>query len=101
MRSRAGPPKTDARRSHPPEEPDVQSPTIPARPRAHRLLAAAVTTLALVAGALAGATPAQAAGPYERGPAPTSAALDASRGPFATAQQSVSSLSVSGFGGGV
>ncbi|WP_250035514.1 alpha/beta hydrolase family protein [Paractinoplanes maris] len=48
-----------------------------------------------------GAAPAQAAdNPYERGPAPTVAALDASRGPFATASQNVSSL-VSGFGGGV
>jgi hypothetical protein len=64
------------------------------------LFAAAATTLALIAGSLAGATSAQAANPYERGPAPTAAALDASRGPFATAQQSVSS-SVAGFGGGV
>ena len=39
--------------------------------------------------------------PYERGPAPTTAILEASRGPFATASQSVSSLSVTGFGGGV
>ncbi|MEU7901298.1 alpha/beta hydrolase [Actinoplanes sp. NPDC049118] len=55
----------------------------------------------MVAGSLAGATGAQAAAnPYERGPAPTAAALDASRGPFATSQQSVSSA-VSGFGGGV
>ncbi|MGX6603524.1 alpha/beta hydrolase family protein [Micromonosporaceae bacterium Da 78-11] len=46
------------------------------------------------------ATSAQAASPYERGPAPTAAALDASRGPFAIAQQNVSSL-VTGFGGGV
>nr|WP_239097378.1 alpha/beta hydrolase [Asanoa ferruginea] len=38
--------------------------------------------------------------PYERGPAPTTAILDASRGPFATAQTTVSSL-VSGFGGGI
>ena len=76
----------------------MQSPT-PARPR--RLLVTAAATLALIAGSLTGATSAQAASPYERGPAPTSAALDASRGPFATAQQSVSSLSVSGFGGGV
>nr|WP_052359809.1 lipase [Actinoplanes friuliensis] len=62
----------------------------------------AAATLTLVAGSLTGATAAQAAeNPYERGPAPTSAVLDASRGPFATSQQSVSSLSVSGFGGGV
>nr|WP_232625143.1 alpha/beta hydrolase [Micromonospora sagamiensis] len=53
-------------------------------------------------GVLAAASGAQAAdNPYERGPAPTSAILEASRGPFATASQTVSSLSVSGFGGGV
>ncbi|MGK5685252.1 alpha/beta hydrolase family protein [Actinoplanes sp. URMC 104] len=47
-----------------------------------------------------GAAPAQAAAnPYERGPAPTTAALDASRGPYSVATQSVSSL-VTGFGGG-
>nr|WP_221374687.1 alpha/beta hydrolase [Actinoplanes polyasparticus] len=44
--------------------------------------------------------PAQAAdNPYERGPDPTVAALDASRGPFAVGTENVSSL-VSGFGGG-
>ncbi|AGZ43220.1 alpha/beta hydrolase family protein [Actinoplanes friuliensis] len=80
----------------------MQSPTIPARLRARRLFVTAAATLTLVAGSLTGATAAQAAeNPYERGPAPTSAVLDASRGPFATSQQSVSSLSVSGFGGGV
>jgi len=79
----------------------VQSPTIPARHRARRFLTIAAASLALVAGSLTGATSAQAASPYERGPAPTTAILEASRGPFATAQQSVSSLSVSGFGGGV
>ncbi|MET0423220.1 MAG: alpha/beta hydrolase [Actinoplanes sp.] len=47
-----------------------------------------------------GVTAAHAAdNPYERGPAPTSAALDASRGPFTVATDSVSSL-VTGFGGG-
>jgi predicted dienelactone hydrolase len=79
----------------------VQSTTVPARHRARRFLVTAAATLTLVAGSLTGATSAQAASPYERGPAPTTAILDASRGPFATAQQSVSSLSVSGFGGGV
>nr|WP_230466549.1 alpha/beta hydrolase [Nonomuraea sp. ATCC 55076] len=46
------------------------------------------------------ASPAQAQGPYERGPDPTDAILEAGRGPFSTSQTSVSSLSVSGFGGG-
>ncbi|MGI5520396.1 alpha/beta hydrolase family protein [Micromonospora sp. CA-259024] len=78
----------------------MSSPTT-TRPRsvAARLALAA----ALVAGGiLAGPTgAAQAASPYERGPAPTTAILEASRGPFATSSQSVSSLSVTGFGGGV
>lgn len=66
--------------------------------RAARL---AVATVLAAAGVLT-AAPAQAAeNPYERGPAPTVALLEASRGPFATASQSVSSLSVTGFGGGV
>lgn len=60
-------------------------------------LAMAVT---LACGTLALTPAAHAAGPYERGPDPTDSVLEASRGPFATSQQSVSSLSVSGFGGG-
>ncbi|WP_092377453.1 alpha/beta hydrolase family protein [Micromonospora phaseoli] len=51
-------------------------------------------------GVVATSSPAQAANPYERGPAPTNAVLEASRGPFATSSTNVSSL-VSGFGGGV
>ena len=67
--------------------------------RARRLLLTMAAATALTVGA--GPAPAQAAeNPYERGPAPTSAALDASRGPFAVATENVSSL-VSGFGGGV
>ncbi|MFB4277647.1 MULTISPECIES: alpha/beta hydrolase family protein [unclassified Nonomuraea] len=66
-----------------------------------RTLTKLALTVSLIGGALAAATPAQAAaGPYDRGPDPTDAILEASRGPFATAQTSVSSLSVSGFGGG-
>ncbi|MFI7078374.1 alpha/beta hydrolase family protein [Micromonospora sp. NPDC049903] len=64
-----------------------------------RLATAAV--LAATGGLVATAAPAQAASPYERGPAPTDAILEASRGPFATSSTNVSSLSVSGFGGGV
>jgi predicted dienelactone hydrolase len=60
------------------------------------------TTLLLAGGGVLAASGAQAAdNPYERGPNPTTAILEASRGPFATASQTVSSLSVSGFGGGV
>ncbi len=74
--------------------------TVPSRAR--RFLITAATAVALVSGTVAAAPVAFAAeNPYERGPAPTASSLDASRGPFATSQQSVSSLSVSGFGGGV
>lgn len=38
--------------------------------------------------------------PFERGPAPTTASLEATRGPYATTSTSVSRLRVSGFGGG-
>jgi predicted dienelactone hydrolase len=67
--------------------------------RALRWLAVAATAVTLVAGT--GVNSAQAAdNPYERGPAPTLSALQASRGPYAVSQTSVSSLSVTGFGGG-
>ncbi|GAA5440129.1 hypothetical protein Dcae01_01639 [Deinococcus caeni] len=42
----------------------------------------------------------QAVNPFERGPAPTTASLEAKRGPYATTSTSVSRLRVSGFGGG-
>ncbi|MEE1754576.1 bis(hydroxyethyl) terephthalate hydrolase [Streptomyces sp. SP18CS02] len=38
--------------------------------------------------------------PYERGPAPTTSSIEAVRGPYAVSQSTVSSLSVTGFGGG-
>jgi dienelactone hydrolase len=41
-----------------------------------------------------------AANPYERGPAPTVAGIEAARGPFAFAQTSVAASAVRGFGGG-
>ncbi|UQS27976.1 dienelactone hydrolase family protein [Amycolatopsis thermalba] len=60
-----------------------------------------VTALALVAGTAAATATAQAAdNPYERGPDPTESSIEASRGPFAVSQTTVSSLAVSGFGGG-
>jgi len=66
-----------------------------------RLTLAVVMALALTAGgqtAFAGA--ALAANPYERGPAPTVASIEAARGSFAFAQLTVARSSVSGFGGG-
>ncbi|MEW2353281.1 alpha/beta hydrolase [Spirillospora sp. NPDC029432] len=81
-----------------------------ARRRGGRIAAKAALALALAGGTLAAvpataqaapAAPAvRAANPYERGPAPTEASIEAARGPFATSQTSVSSLSVTGFGGG-
>jgi dienelactone hydrolase len=54
----------------------------------------------LAAGPAVAAGSALAANPYERGPAPTVAGIEASRGSFAIAQLSVARSSVSGFGGG-
>lgn len=66
------------------------------RPRRMFLAMAAAAVLAVGLGT----APAQAAAnPYERGPAPTVAALDAGRGPYSVSTENVSSL-VSGFGGG-
>jgi pimeloyl-ACP methyl ester carboxylesterase len=61
---------------------------------------AATVAAAVLAVGVVGVPGAQAASPFERGPDPTAAILDASRGPFATAQTSVSSA-VAGFGGGI
>ena len=62
------------------------------------VLSAAVTAAVLTA---VPATPAAAApNPYERGPAPTTSSIEASRGSFAIAQVSVARSAVTGFGGG-
>ncbi|GAA4602873.1 putative dienelactone hydrolase [Actinoplanes octamycinicus] len=64
-----------------------------------RMLVTVAATIALTAPL--GATAAHAAdNPYERGPNPTLAALQASRGPYAVSTTSVSRLSAVGFGGG-
>jgi cutinase len=68
-----------------------------------RRLAKLALAAALVGGSLAGATTPGAgaqSNPYQRGPNPTESSIEATRGAFATSQTSVSSLSVSGFGGG-
>jgi predicted dienelactone hydrolase len=71
---------------------------VPLPHRVRRLFVTVAAAVALLAGP--GAVAAHAAdNPYERGPAPTLAALDAARGPFAVATTSVPSL-VTGFGGG-
>jgi predicted dienelactone hydrolase len=65
-----------------------------------RSLATTVTLAAALVGAAVTAPPVLAAeNPYERGPAPTTSSIEASRGPFATATTTVPST-VTGFGGG-
>ncbi|MEU8656979.1 poly(ethylene terephthalate) hydrolase family protein [Actinoplanes philippinensis] len=68
---------------------------LPARRRAS-LLTALCAAFVLASPAL----PAAAANPYERGPAPTNASIEAARGTFAIAQVTVARSSVSTFGGG-
>lgn len=78
--------------THPPE--------IVVRPRPALLRALlAATSAALLLGPASPAH-AAAANPYQRGPAPTVSSIEASRGPFAVAETSVSRFAVSGFGGG-
>ncbi|MFE6769300.1 alpha/beta hydrolase [Streptomyces fimicarius] len=64
------------------------------------LVTAAAATAGLLLTGLAPGAQAVAANPYERGPAPTNASIEASRGSYAVSQTSVSSLVASGFGGG-
>ena len=69
------------------------------RSRPSLLTAALVTATALtVPTSLLTASPATAAGPYERGPAPTTASISATTGPFAVATTSVSDAASPGFG---
>ncbi|WP_436775230.1 bis(hydroxyethyl) terephthalate hydrolase [Yinghuangia sp. YIM S09857] len=73
-----------------------------ARPR-RRLVRSVVAGLLSCGALLATQLPggAQAAdNPYERGPAPTESSIEASRGPYSVSETSVSSLLVTGFGGG-
>ena len=76
-------------------------PTHPPTPLPRRLCSAVTTLTLVVLLALAGGLlTAPAAHAAVHGPDPTDALLEASRGPYATSQTDVSSLSVSGFGGG-
>jgi predicted dienelactone hydrolase len=70
--------------------------------RGRRRLATLGLTLGIVAGIVSGGAPGAGAqtNPYERGPAPTVQSIEAARGPYATSQTTVSSLSATGFGGG-
>ncbi|MFE7565791.1 alpha/beta hydrolase family protein [Streptomyces sp. NPDC057539] len=76
-------------------------------PHSPRLWAGALATAALTAALIPGASGARAAGPaeaaenpYERGPAPTVATIEADRGPYAVSVTTVPKAAVSGFGGG-
>ncbi|GGL63194.1 lipase [Streptomyces fumigatiscleroticus] len=73
-----------------------------ARRRRPGRLAGAAATIAAVVGltTLTGPGAHAADNPYERGPAPTTASIEALRGPYAVSETSVSSLAVTGFGGG-
>lgn len=60
----------------------------------------AAVAAVLVLGTLTGPGAQAADNPYERGPAPTESSIEALRGPYSVADTSVSSLAVTGFGGG-
>ncbi|MEU5509796.1 bis(hydroxyethyl) terephthalate hydrolase [Streptomyces fungicidicus] len=69
--------------------------------RTGRFAALAAAVAAVVGLTTLGGPGAHAAdNPYERGPAPTESSIEALRGPYAVSETSVSSLSVTGFGGG-
>ncbi|MEU9517396.1 dienelactone hydrolase family protein [Streptomyces sp. NPDC048224] len=75
----------------------------PRSPRgARRRLAGTTAAVAAVVAltTLTGPGAQAADNPYERGPAPTVASIEALRGPYSVSDTSVSSLSVTGFGGG-
>jgi len=88
------------------------TPQAPAPRRSRRATTVATLTLALAllgtGGTLAPAAQAVAApaaqatsaGPYDRGPDPTVSLIEAARGPFSISETTVSSLRVTGFGGG-
>jgi predicted dienelactone hydrolase len=79
----------------------ADSPAPRRRRRTGRLTGLAAATAALIGLSTLSGTGAHAAdNPYERGPAPTQASIEALRGPYAVSQTSVSSLAVTGFGGG-
>ncbi|CAM5670624.1 alpha/beta hydrolase family protein [Streptomyces griseorubiginosus] len=84
------------------DTPQTSSPTRTSHRRRLRRLGSGLATTAALVGLLTSLTGgAQAAdNPYERGPAPTTASIEAGRGPYAVSQTSVSRLAVSGFGGG-
>ncbi len=84
-----------------PHRPRAAAPRGNGRHRSRTFLAALAALVTFGGLTTALTTGAQAAdNPYERGPAPTTASIEAARGSYAVSQTTVSSLSVSGFGGG-
>jgi dienelactone hydrolase len=66
-----------------------------------RLAAGAAAAIGLMLGTVAiGSAATAATNPFERGPDPTNASIEATTGPFATASVTVARGSVTGFGGG-
>ncbi|MFG3248544.1 alpha/beta hydrolase family protein [Streptomyces sp. NPDC048187] len=81
--------------------PHTHAATAAPRPVRRRLAGMTAAVAAVVALTTLTGPGAQAAdNPYERGPAPTEASIEALRGPYSVSDTSVSSLSVTGFGGG-
>jgi alpha-beta hydrolase superfamily lysophospholipase len=70
------------------------------KPRVTRILATALAALLLALVQLLALPGSATANPYQRGPDPTTASIEATRGPFAIASTSVSRFLVTGFGGG-
>ena len=68
--------------------------------RITRTLAAALSAAALTIGSLASSPAIAADNPYQRGPAPTSSSIEATRGTYAVSTKSISRLAARGFGGG-
>ncbi len=79
--------------------PPPPRPTRRLRPRLVRAGLAALLAVGGLITAQSGSAGA-AENPYERGPAPTVSSIEAPRGPYAVSETRVSSLSVTGFGGG-
>ncbi len=73
--------------------------TRPVSTRAAMVLAALAMLLASAVGSGSVAS-AQSSNPFQRGPNPSQSSIEASRGAFTVATESVSSLSARGFGGG-
>ncbi|MBD0423339.1 dienelactone hydrolase family protein [Streptomyces sp. TRM S81-3] len=84
------------------QHPHTRTASRPASGGMRRRLAGVTAAIAAVVGLGTLSSPGAHAAdnPYERGPAPTESSIEALRGPYAVSDTSVSSLAVTGFGGG-